>query len=52
MLDTILGLFGIVVWIVVVVSFAAAVTYLVIRISPADKPDKKPPVEPELEPET
>ncbi len=50
MVDIILGLFGIVVWIVVVVSFAAGVTYLVIRISPADKPEKpKPEPEPEIQ---
>jgi hypothetical protein len=49
MLDTIVGLLGIVVWIVVVVAFAAAVTYLVIKISPVDKPPKHPPAEPEPE---
>jgi hypothetical protein len=51
MTDFILGILGLIVWIVVVVGIAAAVTYAVIRISPADKPDKPKP-EPELEPET
>lgn len=37
-MDTILGLLGIVVWIVVVIALAAAVTWLVVRISPGDKP--------------
>ena len=49
MTDFILGILGIIVWIVVVVAFAAAVTYAVIRISPADKKPKHPPAEPEPE---
>ena len=37
-MDTVLGLLGIVVWIALVIGLAAAVTYLVVRISPgADK---------------
>jgi hypothetical protein len=52
MFDIVLGLFGILIWIVVVVGFAAAVTYLVIRISPADKPKKPEPVELAPEPES
>jgi hypothetical protein len=36
-MDTVLGLLGIVVWIVLVVAIAAAVTYLVVKISPGDK---------------
>jgi hypothetical protein len=35
---TFLGLLGIVVWIVGVVAFAGAVTYVVVKISPAEKP--------------
>ncbi len=49
MTDLILGIFGIIVWIVVVVAIAAAVTYAVIRISPTDKKPKHPPAEPEIE---
>jgi hypothetical protein len=37
-MDTILGLFGIVVWIVVVIALAAAVTWVVVRVSPGEKP--------------
>jgi hypothetical protein len=33
-MDTVLGLFGIVVWIVVVIALAMAVTWLVVKISP------------------
>jgi len=39
-MDTLLGLLGMVVWIVLVVGLASAVTYVVVRISPAEKPDK------------
>jgi hypothetical protein len=39
-MDTLIGLFGIVVWIVSVVGLAAAITYVVVKISPAEKPDK------------
>jgi hypothetical protein len=49
MVDNILGILGIIVWIVVVVSFAAGVTYVVVKISPADKPEK-PKAEPPPEP--
>ena len=37
-MDTVLGLLGIVVWIVAVIALAAAVTWVVVRISPGDKP--------------
>ena len=33
-MDTVLGLFGIVVWIVAVIALAMAVTWLVVKISP------------------
>ena len=46
MWENILGIIGIAVWIVVVVSFAAGVTYVVVKISPADKPEKPAPAEP------
>jgi hypothetical protein len=37
-MDTLLGLLGIAVWIVLVIAIAAAVTWLVVKISPAEKP--------------
>jgi hypothetical protein len=39
-MDTVLGLLGIAVWIAVVVAIAAGVTWLVIRLTPGDKPPK------------
>ena len=39
-MDTLLGLLGIVVWIGVVISLAAAVTYVVVKLSPGEKADK------------
>ena len=36
-MDTILGLFGMVVWIVAVIALAAAVTYVVVKLSPGKK---------------
>jgi hypothetical protein len=40
-MDTALGLFGIVLWIVAVIALAAAVTYAVVKVSPGDD-DAKP----------
>jgi hypothetical protein len=40
-MDTVLGLLGMAVYIVVVVSLAAGVTYLVVKLSPS-KSAKKP----------
>ncbi len=40
-METILGLFGIVVWIVAVIGIAAAVTWLVVKVSPGEKPGDK-----------
>jgi hypothetical protein len=37
-MDVVLGLLGIVVWIVVVVSLAAAVTWVVVKVSPTGAP--------------
>jgi hypothetical protein len=37
-MDTVLGLLGIVVWIVVVIGIAAAVTWLVVKVTPGEKP--------------
>ena len=44
-MDTILGLFGMVVWIVAVIALAAGVTYAVIKLSP-DRRGSKPPQAP------
>jgi hypothetical protein len=37
-MDVVLGLLGIVAWIALVVALAAAVTYVVVRLSPGEKP--------------
>jgi hypothetical protein len=39
-METVLGLLGMVVWIVGVMALAAGITYLVIRLSPGEKPKK------------
>jgi hypothetical protein len=39
-MDTILGLLGMVAWIVAVMALAAGITYLVIRLSPSERPKK------------
>jgi hypothetical protein len=44
-MDVILGLFGIAVWIVAVIVLAAAVTYIVIKLTPGDKDEKPKPAE-------
>jgi hypothetical protein len=41
-MQTVLGLLGLVVFIVGVIAFAAGVTYLVIKITPPEKEKKKP----------
>ena len=46
-MDTVLGLLGIVVWIVTVIALAAAVTWVVVRLSPGEKPS-----EPEAPPQS
>jgi hypothetical protein len=48
-MDTVLGLFGIVVWIVGVIALASAVTWVVVKIFPAEKPPKKDDSSPEAE---
>jgi hypothetical protein len=40
-METVLGLLGLVVFIVAVIAFAAGVTYLVIKLTPAEK-EKQP----------
>ena len=37
-MSTVLGLLGIVVWIAVVIAIAAGVTWLVVKVTPGDKP--------------
>jgi hypothetical protein len=39
--DTILGLFGLAVFIVCVISLAAGVTFLVVKLIPADRGERK-----------
>ena len=46
-MDTILGLLGIVIWIVSVIALAAAVTWIVVKVSPGEKP-----AEPDAPPRT
>jgi hypothetical protein len=41
-MKTVLGLIGIVVFIVAVISVAATVTWLVVRLTPTSKPKPKP----------
>jgi hypothetical protein len=41
-MDTVLGLFGVAVWIIGVIAVAAAVTYVVVKLTPGDKPAKEP----------
>ena len=40
-MDTVLGLLGLVVWIVGVIALAAAVTFLVVKLTPGEKPDER-----------
>ncbi len=42
-MDTILGLLGVAVFIPSVIALAAAVTWLVVKISPAPEPDRDKP---------
>ena len=39
-METVLGLFGIVVYAAAVIGVAAAITWLVVKVSPAEKPEK------------
>jgi hypothetical protein len=39
-MDVALGLLGIAAWILTVIGIAAAVTFLVVRIFPSEKPEK------------
>ena len=40
-METVLGLFGMTLWIVSVIALAAAVTYAVVKLTP-EREDKKP----------
>jgi hypothetical protein len=41
-MDTVFGLFGVAIWIVAVIAVAAAVTYVVVKLTPGDKSPKAP----------
>ena len=42
-MDTALGIIGIIVFAACVIGLAAAVTWVVVKVSPAEKPDKAKP---------
>jgi hypothetical protein len=42
-MDTVLGLIGIVLFAAAVIALAAAVTWIVVKVSPAEKPAKTKP---------
>jgi hypothetical protein len=44
-MDTVLGIIGIIVFAVCVIALAAGVTWLVVKISPAEKPDQPKPAD-------
>jgi hypothetical protein len=41
-MDTVLGLIGVVIWIVCVIGLAAGITWLVVKVFPSDKSDTAP----------
>jgi hypothetical protein len=41
-MDTLLGLIGMALWIVSTIGIAAGITYVVVKLSPGDKPPKQP----------
>ena len=41
-MDTFLGIIGMAIWIVAVIALAAGITYVVVKLSPGDKPPKEP----------
>jgi hypothetical protein len=41
-MDTFLGLIGMTLWIVSTIALAAAITYVVVKLTPGDKPPKEP----------
>ena len=44
-MDTALGLIGLVLFAAAVIALAAAVTWVVVKVSPAEKPDKAEPAD-------
>ena len=44
-MDAVLGLIGILVFAACVIALAAGVTWIVVKVSPAEKPDKPQPAE-------
>ena len=44
-MDTALGIIGIIVFAAAVIALAAGVTWLVVKISPSEKPDKVEPAD-------
>jgi hypothetical protein len=44
-MDTVLGLIGLVAFATLVIALAAGVTWIVVKVSPAEKPDKPKPAE-------
>jgi hypothetical protein len=44
-METVLGLFGMVVYAAVIVGLAAGITWLVVKVSPSEKPEKPTPTE-------
>jgi len=44
-MDTALGLIGIVLFAAAVIALAAAVTWVVVKVSPSEKPDKPEPAD-------
>ena len=41
-MDTLLGLIGMALWIVSTIAIAAAITYVVVKLTPGDKSPKAP----------
>jgi hypothetical protein len=44
-MDTALGLIGLILFAAAVIGLAAAVTWVVVKVSPAEKPDKPEPAD-------
>ena len=44
-MDTVLGIIGIIIFAICVVSLAAAVTWVVVKVSPSEKPEEPKPAD-------
>jgi hypothetical protein len=44
-MDTVLGIIGIIIFAACVIALAAGVTWLVVKVSPAEKPDQPKPAD-------